>query len=355
MADIWFVLLAVLLLGYVVLDGFDLGAGALHRVIARTDEERRTVIAAIGPYWDGNEVFLLAAGGTMFAAFSRVLAAALSGLYLAVMLVVWTLLLRGIAIEFRSHLRDGLWRAFWDTVFPLASGLLALLLGVALGNVLRGFPLEEDGYFELELFSLASPTRAVGVIDGYTLATGLFALVVLLAHGARFLAWKTTGELRDRATRLAELAVVPTLALWATVTGLSLLWARPAVDAFVARPAAWPLVAAAALALGGSFVFGRRGATRRAFLSSVGFVASLVGLAAASMFPVLLRSTTAIASLTTHNAANGDVSLASGLRWWFFGALLVTLYFANLFRIHRGPATTYGEGGEDATEIEAPH
>ncbi len=346
MADIWYLLVSLLLTGYVVLAGFDLGAGALHRIVARTDAERRSVIAAVGPFWDGNEVFLLAAGGTLFLAFARVLASALSGLYLAVMLVLWTILLRGISIEFRSHLREGLWRAFWDMALPLASGLLALLFGVSLGNILRGFPLEADGYFELELFSFASPRFARGVIDAFTLSTGLFALVVLVGHGARFLAWKTEGEVRARSRRVAEVLTVPSLVLWAAVTLLSSIFAAPAFRTFAARPIAWPFVVSSAAGFAGAFVCGRRGAAREAFLASALFVASLVGVAASSMFPVLLRSTTEVPSMTTANAANGAASLAAGFRWWFFAAALVAIYFANLFRIHRGPPSSYGQGGE---------
>jgi cytochrome d ubiquinol oxidase subunit II len=347
MADLWYVLLAVLLTAYVVLDGFDLGAGALQRVVGKTDAERRVVIAAVGPYWDGNEVFLLAAGGTLFFAFSKVLASALSGLYLAVMLVLWTILLRGVSIEFRSHLRSALWRSFWDTVFLVASGVLALLLGVALGNVMRGFPLGRDGYFALELFSVASPKVAHGIIDLYTLSTGMLALAVLLGHGARFLVWKTEGDVQARARRVAEALAAPTLLLWVGVTALSMLYAAPALQAFAMRPLAWVLVATAILGFALAFFLGRRRHARNAFLASALFVASLVGIAAASMFPILLRSTTdGVPSLSTANGANGASSLAAGLRWWFFAAILVTLYFVNLFRIHRGPARTYGEGGE---------
>lgn len=346
MGEVWYLLLAVLLTAYVVMDGFDLGGGALHRVVAKTDAERRSVIAAIGPYWDGNEVFLLAAGGTLFSAFARVLAVALSGLYLAVMLLLWAILLRGVSIEFRSHLRDGLWRSFWDAVLPIASGVLALLLGVALGNVLRGFPLGADGYFELELFSVESPRLAHGVIDGYTLSTGVFALVVLLVHGARFLVWKTEGEVQARARRVAEVLALPSLILWALVTFLSMSFAGPSFKTFAERPIAWPLLLFAAAGFVSSSVLGRRGRNRDAFVASSLFVVSLVGVAAASMFPVLLRSTTDVASLTTSNGANGAASLAAGFRWWFFAAFLVALYFANLFSLHRGPARTYGEGGE---------
>jgi cytochrome d ubiquinol oxidase subunit II len=138
MVELWYAIVALMLTAYVVLDGFDLGAGALHLFVARTDTERRQVLAAIGPYWDGNEVWLLASGGALLVAFPKALAVGLSGFYLAIFFLLWTLLLRGISIEFRSHVEAPLWRAFWDAVFGCASGLLAILFGAALGNLLRG-------------------------------------------------------------------------------------------------------------------------------------------------------------------------------------------------------------------------
>jgi cytochrome d ubiquinol oxidase subunit II len=145
---------------YVTLDGYDLGAGAIHLGLARTDAERRTVIEAIGPYWDANEVWLIAAGGSLLVAFPRVMSAALSGFYFAIFFVVWCLILRAIAIELRSHLRDPLWRKFWDVVFAGSSALLALLLGVAFGNVVRGVPLNADGWFGMTLFTTFRPARS---------------------------------------------------------------------------------------------------------------------------------------------------------------------------------------------------
>ncbi len=355
MAELWFVLLAALLAAYVVLDGFDLGAGALHRIVAHTDEERRAVIAAVGPFWDGNEVFLLAAGGTIFLAFSRVLAAALSGLYLAVFLVLWATLLRGVSIEFRSHLRDRLWRSFWDVVFQLSSASLALLLGVALGNVLRGFPLEPDGYFALELFSLGSPRLSLGVIDGYTLSTGVLGALVLSLHGARFLSTRTDGAVRDRSSALANRLAAPTLAMWGLVTALSWWYAHDAVEAFLSRPAAWLLVVAALVSFAVCWERGRRGAARAAFLGSALFVASLVALAAASAYPVLLRSTRAgVRSMTIDDAANAPSSLSAGLSWWFIAAVLVAVYFVILLRLHGGKADAYGAGGDSGVDWTEP-
>lgn len=351
MTDVWFLVVCLLLTAYVALDGFDFGAGAIHRIIARDDRARREVISAIGPFWDGNEVFLLAAGGALFVAFSRVLAVALSGLYLAVILVLWAILLRGVSLEFRSHLRDPLWRSFWDLVFQASSALLAVLLGVALGAVLRGFPLEEDGYFSLELFSLESPTRGLGVIDGYTLSTGVFALLLLAQHGGRFVAMRAPGEVGDEASAIAQRLSVPVVIAWLLVTALSYRYAHGAVATFASRPWAWPLVL---LALGGlavAWLKAKKGARTAAFLASCAVVVSLLGVAAASMYPVLLRSTTTALPLSTANASNAERSLLIGLRWWIIAFVLMVGYFVNLFRIHRVPSS-YGEGGED--EVTTP-
>lgn len=347
MADIWFVIVCVLLVGYVVLDGFDFGAGALHRLVARTDVERRSVIAAIGPFWDGNEVFLLATGGALFAAFPKVLGSALSGLYLAIMMVLWTILLRGISLELRSHLRDAMWRAFWDVVFQGSSALLALLLGVALGGVVRGFPLGEDGYFSLELFSLDSPSRGLGVVDGYTLATGTLALLLITQHGGRFVAMRVSGDVRERTLRIAQRLTLPIVAAWLVVTVLTYIYARPAFHSFVTRPWAWPLALAAGAGLFASWLFSKQGRFTRAFIASCATVASFLGVAVSSLYPVLLRSTTSAPSLTVDNTASPDSALALGLRWWVFAFALVVAYFVNLFRIHRGPVSPYGEGGDE--------
>jgi cytochrome bd ubiquinol oxidase subunit II len=165
MQMLWFWLVSVMVAIYAVMDGFDFGAGILHPFVARTDAERRQVLGAIGPWWDGNEVWLLAGGGSLFLAFPKVLTAGFSGFYLALFMVVWTLIMRGVAIEFRSHLPDGMWRGFWDRAFTVASVLLPVLLGAALGNVIRGVPVDASGYFNLPLFTDFGPGNPVGILD----------------------------------------------------------------------------------------------------------------------------------------------------------------------------------------------
>src|SRR5215813_2155747 len=218
MIELWYAIAALMFAIYVVLDGFDLGAGIVAPLVARTDSERRQVLAAIGPYWDGNEVWLLAAGGALFVAFPRVLASGISGFYFAIVLLLWCLLGRGIGIEFRSHVTDALWRAAWDFVFAAASTLLAVFFGAAFGNLMRGVPLDKDGWFSLPLFTDFTPREPVGILDWYTILTGVFALVALAAHGAVFVAWKTDGPVHDRSHALARRLWIAVAVLWPIVT-----------------------------------------------------------------------------------------------------------------------------------------
>src|SRR5882724_8952809 len=236
MEAVWFEIVSAMLAVYAVLDGFDFGVGVIHRLVARTDEERRTVFAAIGPVWDGNEVWLIAAGGVLFLAFPRVYSAAFSGFYLALMIVLWLLILRGVAIESRSREQNPLWRDFWDTTFSLSSALLAVVIGTALGNVVRGVPLNEAGFFALPLFTDFQPGVQPGVFDWYTTLVGAFTLCVLTGHGALYLTWKTTGPVQVRSQAWARRAWLAVLPLWALVT-LATAWLRPEIFTnLLARP-----------------------------------------------------------------------------------------------------------------------
>src|SRR6266481_887662 len=226
MGTVWFAIVSGMLAIYVVLDGFDFGVGVLHRFVARTDEERRTVLAAIGSVWDGNEVWLIASGGVLFMVFPKVYAAAFSGFYMALMIVLWLLILRGIAIESRSHQENPLWREFWDTVFSLASTLLAIVLGTSLGNLVRGVPVDQSGLFAMPLFTDFWPGHEPGIFDWYTTLVGFFTLCVLTGHGALYLVWKTTGAVQARSRAWAYGAWLAALPLWLAVT-CATVWLRP--------------------------------------------------------------------------------------------------------------------------------
>jgi len=345
MVELWYAIAALMFAIYTVLDGFDLGAGIVSPLVARSDSERRQVLAAIGPYWDGNEVWLLAAGGALFVAFPRVLASGISGFYFAIFLLLWCLLGRGIAIEFRSHVTDALWRGAWDFVFAAASTLLAVFLGVAFGNLMRGVPLDKDGWFSLPLFTDFTTREPVGMLDWYTILTGVFALVALAAHGAVFVAWKTDGPVHERSHRLARRLWIAVAVLWPIVT-----IASDAVnpDLFPGMTRRWLAGLAVVLAVSGLglvFVRLRHPGDFGAFLGSCAFLLGTIGASAASYFPVMLRATGGdTLSMTAYTGASDEAALRVALRWFLIGLALALVYFAVVFRLHRGKAVAARDG-----------
>lgn len=345
MQTIWFALAAVMVALYVVFDGFDFGAGALAPMVARGDRERRQILGAIGPFWDGNEVILLAAGGVLFLAFPKVLASGLSGFYLAIFLVLWTLILRGIAIEFRSHLEDGMWRSFWDVVFTGASTAAPILFGAALGNLLRGMPIDQQGWFSMPLFTDFTVSAQPGILDVYTVLVALFALAAVLHHGALFLAWKTDGPVQERSRRRAGQLFPVTVVLWLSAT-LATARVNPELfPAVAARPLAWLSTALFVGGLAVSFLSRRKGRDLAAFVGSAAFLLGVLAATATAVFPTMLRSTLNPAwSLTAVNASSSDHALRTGLLWWPVGLLLAAGYFTILFRLHRGKAQAAAEG-----------
>jgi cytochrome d ubiquinol oxidase subunit II len=333
----WFVIVSGMLAFYAVLDGFDFGVGAIHRIVARNDEERRTVLAAIGPIWDGNEVWLIAAGGVLFMAFPNVYATAFSGFYMALIVVLWLLILRGVAIELRSHQDHPLWREFWDTVFMLASALLAVVFGTTLGNLIRGVPLGEEGLRGMPLFTNFLIGRAPGILDWYTGLVGLFTLAALSVHGALYLAWRTTGPVRERSVAFALEAWKAALVLWVAATAAT-AWVRPEVfTGLVARPWAFAFVALSIAGAWGAIRFMRSGRDLAAFLSSSAFLLGMLAATLAGQYPFWLRSTLDPShSLTALNSASDHYGLRVALAWWPVGIALVAVYFTFLFRWMRG-------------------
>ena len=337
MEMLWFGIASVMVAIYVALDGFDFGAGALHLWVAKRDDERRSVFSAIGPYWDGNEVWLLATGGVLFLAFPKVLASGLSGFYLAIMMVLWVLILRGISIEFRSHVADEMWRAFWDGVFALASTLAPILLGAAIGNLVRGVPLQADGWFALTLFESFSPHGELGLLDWYTVLAGCLALAALVHHGALFLAWKTAGAVRERSLGAAARSFWALVVLWILATAATASVAPWIFEGLAARPLAWLATAIAVGGLATAFRARHAGRDLLAFVGSTAFLVGLLGATAACVYPTMIRSVDpAASSLTALNAASSGEALSAGLRWWPIGFALAIGYSALLFRLHRG-------------------
>jgi cytochrome d ubiquinol oxidase subunit II len=337
METIWFVLVALMLTAYVVLDGFDLGAGALHLIAARTDEERRLLLKSIGPVWDGNEVWLLAAGGTLFYAFPLLYASSFSGFYLPLCIVLWLLVFRALGIEFRMHLDDKVWRDFFDAMFSLASVLLLILFGAALGNVIRGVPLAQDHYFFVPLWTNFQPGAEPGALDWYTVVCALMAVAVTTQHGALYVVLKTTGALNLR-MRVIVKRLWPAVVTGTVVTLAATMIVRPRVlDNYWAAPAGWIIPFAVAAGLAGMFWFTRTGQERNAFLSSCLYIIAMLGGAAFALYPVLLPSSgDPNSSLTIWNSAAGRTSLSIGLIWWSVGMAIAIAYFVLIYTMFRG-------------------
>jgi len=345
MPEVWYAITVFMLAAYVVLDGFDFGAGALHLFVAREDRERRLVLAAIGPFWDGNEVWLLAAGGALFVGFPRVLSSGISGFYFAIFLVLWCLILRGISIEFRSHVRDGVWRVTWDFFFWFASALLPVFFGAALGNLLRGVPLDSQGWFELPLFTDFTAREPVGILDWYTVLVGVFAAAALYAHGGTYLSWRTDGAVRDRSRRAGRALYAAVAFLWPAVTVATSRVNGSFLPSLASRPAAWLLAAVGAAGLVTVFAGSARGNDRAAFLGSCAFLVGLSAATAACVFPTMLRATGDPAlSLTAYNAVGDPAGLKTALGWFSVGLPLAVLYFVIVFRLYRGKAVAAAEG-----------
>lgn len=337
MIAIWYCVVSFMLIVYVVLDGRNFGAGMLHWFVARTPEERRQVIASIGPLWSWHEVWLVGFGGTLVAVFPRLMASAFAGYYLALFLILWGLILRGISIEVGGHINDRLWQGFWDFVFVFANFLLAILFGAAAGNVARGVPLDAHGNFSMPFFTDFRVLGNVGLLDWYTVSIAIFTAVMLAAHGATYLTLKTEGSVHHRSATCARY-------LWAAVAPLFL---AISVESWVVRPDlpghaiynpfCWlgllvVIISTITLISGLS--------TRREMRAFVGSNFILVGLLAtggAAIFPVMLHSTLAPEnSLTAYAVASSPSALILASLWWPVGFALAIVYFVFISRRYTG-------------------
>jgi cytochrome bd ubiquinol oxidase subunit II len=337
MQILWFCLVAYMLAVYVILDGFDLGAGILHLLVAKNDDERRMVLGSIGPVWDGNEVWLLAAGGTLYFAFPLLYASSFSGFYLPLMMVLWLLMLRGLGIELRHHIDHVLWKTFWDTVFSIGSILLAIFFGAALGNVVRGVPLDDSGYFFEPLWTTFTVVPEAGILDWFTVTMGLVGLCTLAGHGANYLAMKTTGPVQERSRSVARLAWWGMI-ITSVIAFVATMEIRPEILSRYEEHLwgfLFPLVGV--LGLIGMFVYNKNGQHTRAFLSSSAFIGGMLASTAFGLFPYVLPSSREpIHSLTVYNTSTGAYGLAVGIVWWSIGIVLATGYFTYLFYSFRG-------------------
>ncbi len=337
MAELWFALLAFMLTMFAVLDGWNFGAGALNLTVARPGAERRQVIAAIGPTWSWHEVWLVAAGAMFLLSFPNVMAAAFSGFYLALWLVLWSFVLRGVSIEVGGHIDDALWQSAWDFVFAVSSLLLAVLFGAALGNVIRGVPLDGSGKFSMSLFTDFRARGQVGILDWYTVSVAVFTTVLLLAHGAAYLQVKTVGVVYQRSGVWARRLWMTVLALFPIVSLETWIVRPELVQALVQRPVAW--LSTIVLIAGAVTIWTaiQRRNDRRAFVGSCIVLASLLATAAVTMFPVMLHSTLAPEhSLTAYNGSASRQGLTIALVWWPIAVTLAITYFVIIRRSFGG-------------------
>jgi len=323
----WYVLVGVLFTGYAILDGFDLGVGALH-LFTKTDAERRVMLNSIGPVWDGNEVWLVTGGGALFAAFPMVYATVFSGFYLAFMLLLVALIFRGVAIEFRSKMPMLWWRQMWDIGFSAGSVLSALLIGVAIGNIACGVPLDADHEFAGDFLSLLRP---------YPLLVGVTTVALFAMHGAIYAVMKTDGALHDKLRLWAHRCIALFVVLYVSVSVATLLYLPQMTDVLRAYPLLLGIVVFNVLAIANIPRALRRGHDFSAFLSSCAATVALMALFGIGMFPNMVRSLPHPEhSLTLVNAASSQKTLAIMLIVAAIGVPLVLTYTISIYRIFRG-------------------
>ncbi|HDS01633.1 MAG TPA: cytochrome d ubiquinol oxidase subunit II [candidate division Zixibacteria bacterium] len=324
---IWFILVGVLFTGYAILDGFDLGTGALH-LFTSTDKERRIMLNAIGPVWDGNEVWLVTGGGALFAAFPEVYATAFSGFYMAIMLLLLGLIFRAVAIDFRSKRESTTWRQFWDISFSFSSILSSLLIGIALGNIAWGIPL--DGDFEYA-------GRFIRLLHPYALLVGITTVALFMMHGAIYLLMKTEGELQSKIRAWVNPTIIFFIICYILTTMATLLYVPHMSDNLKAFPPLMVIPLLNALAIANIPREIHHGREFRAFLSSCAAMAALLALFGIGMYPDLIMSNPLAAnSLTIYNAASSAKTLKIMLIIAILGMPLVIAYTSSIYWIFRG-------------------
>lgn len=315
------------IVAYATLDGFDLGIGSLH-LLAKTDEERRLMINAIGPVWDGNTTWIVVGGGVLFAAFPRVFGSLMSGLYTPIMLLIFGFMLRGAAVEFRSKQKSGMWRKTWDLCFSGASLLLALVLGFALGNFIEGIPINAKGEIEGSLVNLMKP---------YPILVSLFGLSLFTMHGSIFLLMKTEGSFHKRIRRWAKRLIALFLFFWVVTTSVTFTYATHMVQPIIERPilGIFALLSFASIAMILHSI--KKGRDGLAFISSCLSIVFLLVLFVVGTFPYFARSTIDPAySLTLFNSSSTETALLVLAIVALSGFPLTFFYGAYLYRVFRG-------------------
>ena len=324
---VWYVLIGMLITGYAVLDGFDLGVGALH-LFARSDQDRRTLLNAIGPVWDGNEVWLVTGGGALFAVFPHVYATVFSGFYTAFMLLLFALIFRSVAIEFRSRLSTGWWRNLWDVGFSLSSILSSLLIGIAFGNIVWGIPLGPDKEFTGTFLSLLNP---------YSLMIGVLTLSLFMMHGSIYLAMKTEGVLREQVLVWEQWSLVFFFICYTATSVATFLFVPRMVNVVTENWVFFIIPFVTLLAIANIIRSNRQQKDFQAFLSSAVTIVSLMALVGIHMFPNLVFSNSfAEYSLTIYNAASSQKTLTIMLIIAAIGMPLVLAYTVCIYWTFRG-------------------
>jgi len=323
----WFLLIGVLITGYAILDGFDLGVGILH-LFAKNDTERRIHLNAIGPVWDGNEVWLLTAGGAIFAAFPPVYATVFSGLYLAFMLVLLALIFRAVSMEFRSKLESAGWRRCWDWAFGLGSLLATILFGAAIGNIIKGLPINADGVIHISFFALLSP---------YALVLALLTVAMFAMHGALYMTLKSEGELQQRMSRWAGIAWVVFLVLYIVATAGTVLTSPFMFEGVFTNVLWWIAVALMLASVTYIPLANKAGKYLHAFLSSAAAIASLIALMGIGLFPRMVPSSmNPDWSLTIYQHSSTPLTLKTMLIIALIGVPLMLIYTSFVYRAFGG-------------------
>jgi cytochrome d ubiquinol oxidase subunit II len=330
---LWFALVGVLLAGYALFDGFDLGVGTLYPFLAKDDKDKQVMRASVGPVWDGNEVWLLTGGGAIFAAFPAVYATVFSGFYLALMLVLFALIFRAVSFEFYAH--DPAWRGVWDKAFFLGSALPALLFGVAAGNIVRGVPLDRMGEFTGNFFTLLNP---------YALVLGVLGLVMFLWQGAAWLAVKSENALYDRAVKTRSLMAWVFVVLVLLATATTFLLVPRAASQVMASPVGWVFLALLLVSMAwGRFVHG--GEDLHSWYAASLAPVALIGLWAVSIFPRLVPAINGDRlSLTIANSASSQLTLTVMAIIAAIGVPLVLFYIFLVYRIFSGKVRLESDG-----------
>jgi len=333
----WYTVVSFMLITYIVMDGRNFGAGMLHWFVARTPEERRQVVAAIGPLWTWHEVWLVAFGGTLMAVFPKIIASAFAGYYLALFLILWCLLLRAMSLEVGGHINDKMWQGFWDFVFVISSFLLAILFGAAAGNVARGVPVDNTGNFSMAFFTNFDVHGYVGLLDWYTVSVAIFSVVILAGHGANYLTLKTEGPVHDRSEKYAHKLwmAVPFLLF---VVSLESWYVRPELVATMLTNPVVYMGILVILVSAGALISGLLNKHEmRAFLGGNFLIIGMLATGGAALFPVMLHSTLDPAnSMTAYNSAAGPSSLAIAAIWWPVAFILTCTYFIFISRHYYG-------------------